>query len=103
MFIKTRQGRLGKKGKVIDEETLDAIVSLFVLMKCLKVPYILLVHNFDIFGQSKLQSSIENSSAYGESTFESVFGKEKYGEVRCYGRTVTPTTLKKNQEIDALK
>jgi len=50
MFIKTRQGRLGKKGKVIDEETLDAIVSLFVLMKCLKVPYILLVHNFDIFG-----------------------------------------------------
>jgi len=33
MFIKTRQGRLGKKGKAIDEEILDAIVSLFILMK----------------------------------------------------------------------
>jgi len=33
MFIKTRQDHLSKKGKPIDEETLDAIVSLFVLMK----------------------------------------------------------------------
>jgi len=32
MFIKTRQGRLARKGKAI-EETLDAIVSLFVLVK----------------------------------------------------------------------
>ena len=32
-----------------------------------------------------------------------MFGKEKYGWVRCYGRTMTPTTLKKDQEVDALK
>jgi len=38
-----------------------------------------------------------------EKTFESLFGKEKFGWVCCYGRTMTPTTLKKNQEIDALK
>jgi len=29
MFIKTRQGRPTRKRKVVDEETLDAIVSLF--------------------------------------------------------------------------
>jgi len=39
----------------------------------------------------------------GKKAFESLFGKEKFGRVRCYGRTITPTTLKKNQEIDALK
>jgi len=50
MLIKTRQGRLSKRGKTIDEETLDAIVSLFCTCEiCLKAPYILLVHNFDIF------------------------------------------------------
>jgi len=32
-----------------------------------------------------------------------LFGKEKSGRSRCYGRTLTPTTLKKNQEIDVLK
>jgi len=35
--------------------------------------------------------------------FESLFGKEKSGQSCCYGRTMTPITLKKNQEIDALK
>jgi len=29
MFIKTRQGRPCRKGKVVDKETLDTIVSLF--------------------------------------------------------------------------
>jgi len=32
-----------------------------------------------------------------------LFGKEKSGRVHCYGKTMTPTTLKKNQEIDARK
>ena len=29
MFIKTRQGRSCRKGKAVDKETLDTIVSLF--------------------------------------------------------------------------
>jgi len=29
MFIKTRQGRPNRKGKPVDDETRDAIVSLF--------------------------------------------------------------------------
>jgi len=33
MFIKTQQGHPGCKGKVMDEETLDAIVGSFLLMK----------------------------------------------------------------------
>jgi len=44
MLIKTWQGCLGKKGKTIDEEILDAIVSLFVLMK-----YVWKFHKFYLF------------------------------------------------------
>jgi len=44
MFIKTRQGRLNKKRKTIDEKTIDAIVSLFVLMK-----YVWKLHTFYLF------------------------------------------------------
>jgi len=29
MFIKTRQGRPNRKGKPVDDETQDAIISLF--------------------------------------------------------------------------
>ncbi|KAK8470254.1 hypothetical protein PHAVU_004G091794 [Phaseolus vulgaris] len=31
-----------------------------------------------------------------------MFGKERSGRVRCYGRTVTPSVLKRNQEIVAI-
>jgi len=31
--------------------------------------------------------------------FQSLFGKEKPGRVRCFGRTATPSMLKKNEEI----
>ncbi|XP_068477352.1 uncharacterized protein [Phaseolus vulgaris] len=77
MFIKTRQGRPTRKGKAVDEETLDAI--------------------------SMLEGSMENASSETmEKTFESMFGKERPGRVRCYGRTVTPSILKRNQEIAAI-
>ncbi|RYQ98657.1 hypothetical protein Ahy_B07g086427 [Arachis hypogaea] len=35
--------------------------------------------------------------------FQSIFGKEKAGKVRCHGRVTTPTLLKKNEEIATLK
>jgi hypothetical protein len=35
--------------------------------------------------------------------FQSLFGKEKPGRVCCYGRTVTPSMLKKNEEIANIK
>ncbi|XP_027931774.1 uncharacterized protein LOC114187665 [Vigna unguiculata] len=78
MFIKTCQGRPCRKGKAVDKETLDTI--------------------------SKLEGSMQNSSTENvEKTFESMFGKEKPGRVRCYGRTVTPSLFKRNQEIAAIK
>ncbi|QCE04156.1 hypothetical protein DEO72_LG8g2189 [Vigna unguiculata] len=56
MFIKTRQGRPCRKGKVVDKETLDTI--------------------------SKLEGSMQNSSTENvEKTFESMFGKEMPGRV----------------------
>ncbi|QHO34867.1 uncharacterized protein DS421_9g270700 [Arachis hypogaea] len=35
--------------------------------------------------------------------FQKVFGKENPGRVRCFGRTVTKASLKKNKEIDEIK
>jgi len=43
-----------------------------------------------------------SSSETVEKTFESMFGKERHGWVRCYGRTITPSILKENQEVVAV-
>ncbi|KAJ1432573.1 putative transposase, Ptta/En/Spm, plant [Sesbania bispinosa] len=51
----------------------------------------------------KLQDSIHDSNESAKQAFESLFGKEKSGRVRCYGRTATPSQLKRNEEIKALK
>lgn len=32
-----------------------------------------------------------------------MFGKEKSGKVRCFGKTLTPTVFKRNEEIAAIK
>ncbi|KAJ1433250.1 putative transposase, Ptta/En/Spm, plant [Sesbania bispinosa] len=74
MFVETRQSQ---KGKEVDQETQNAI--------------------------TKLQDSINSSSETAGEAFQSLFGKEKPGRVRCMGRTITPTMLKKNDEIAALK
>ncbi|KAJ1394590.1 putative transposase, Ptta/En/Spm, plant [Sesbania bispinosa] len=44
-----------------------------------------------------------NSSEIAGEAFQSLFGKEKPGRVRYMGRIVTPTMLKRNDEIAALK
>ncbi|KAJ1435169.1 putative transposase, Ptta/En/Spm, plant [Sesbania bispinosa] len=74
MFVETRQSR---KGKEVDQETQNAI--------------------------TKIQDSINTSSETADEAFQSLFGKEKPGRVRYMGRTITPTMLKKNEEIAALK
>jgi len=97
MFIKTWQSRLGKKGKAIDEETLDVIVSLFVLMKYVwKHHTFYLIITLIFFYSLSFKVPLKIQLHLGKKTFESLFGKEKYGRVFCYGRPMTPTTLKKN-------
>jgi len=32
-----------------------------------------------------------------------MFRKERHGRVHCYGRTMTPSILKKNQEVAAIQ
>ncbi|XP_057444992.1 uncharacterized protein LOC130744758 [Lotus japonicus] len=73
MFIETRQSRKGKK---VDQDTQVAL--------------------------TKLQESVQDSSESAGKTFQSLFGEEKPGRVRCLGRTVTPTMLKRNEEIAAI-
>ncbi|KAK7301506.1 hypothetical protein RJT34_12371 [Clitoria ternatea] len=74
MFIETRQST---KGKPLDKDTQDAVAT--------------------------LQNEIQNSSESAIKAFQSLFGKEKSGRVRCMGRSITPTILKKNEEIAAIK
>ncbi|XP_052111066.1 uncharacterized protein LOC110276227 [Arachis duranensis] len=74
MLVETRQST---KGKSLGEDTLDVIAHLQVENK-----------------KSK-ESAIR--------AFQSIFGKEKAGRVRCHGRVITPTLLKKNKEIATLK
>ena len=45
----------------------------------------------------------QNSNEATTDAFQVVFGKEKSGRVRCFGRSITPTALKRQEEIEALK
>ncbi|CAL0326194.1 unnamed protein product [Lupinus luteus] len=70
MFCETRQS---KKGEPLDQETTNVM--------------------------AQLKDLIENSSQQPDEAFQSVFGKEKPGRVRCHGRVTTPTLLKRTEEI----
>ncbi|MED6186090.1 hypothetical protein PIB30_063474 [Stylosanthes scabra] len=43
------------------------------------------------------------SGASEEEAFQSIFGKEQPGRVRCYGRSVTQTDLRRHAKISAIK
>ncbi|CAI8584253.1 unnamed protein product [Vicia faba] len=73
MFVETRKGN---KGKELDVETGKVI--------------------------SQLQEMGEKEESDTEA-FKVVFGKEFPGRVRCYGRNITKTSLKRKAEINALK
>ncbi|XP_019255452.1 PREDICTED: uncharacterized protein LOC109234066 [Nicotiana attenuata] len=56
--------------------------------------------------RSVLESELQNRQSSGETAddaFRAVFGKEQPGRVRCYGRSVTTSSLKKDEEIAKLK
>ncbi|CAK8571026.1 unnamed protein product [Lathyrus sativus] len=73
MFVETRKG---SKGKELDVETGKVI--------------------------SQLQEMVEKEESDTKAS-KSVFGKERPGRVRCYGRNITKTSLKQKAEINALK
>ena len=45
---------------------------------------------------------MNSPSKVSVNAFQHVFGKEKAGQVRCYGRNVTPTSLMKVEDIDSI-
>ncbi|MED6221342.1 hypothetical protein PIB30_053549 [Stylosanthes scabra] len=73
VFIATRTGR---KGKELDLETQA------------------------VFDKLKHHQEVGDTP---ENAFCAVFGKEKSGRVRCYGRAVTKTSLQKEREIAKIK
>ncbi|MED6114700.1 hypothetical protein PIB30_082923 [Stylosanthes scabra] len=75
VFIATRTNR---KRKELDEGTQTAIIR-------------------EIFQSRQASGETE------EEAFQSIFGKEQPGRVRCYGRFVTQTDLQRHAEISALK
>ncbi|KAG5567932.1 hypothetical protein H5410_065052 [Solanum commersonii] len=51
-------------------------------------------------------TELQNRQNYGETTddaFREVFGKEQPGRLRCYGRSVTTSSLKEDEETNKLK
>ncbi|KAM7260665.1 hypothetical protein ACFE04_011338 [Oxalis oulophora] len=59
-----------------------------------------LYNAFHIFTNlDHLKGLVDNDGKSHDETFHEVFGKERSGKVRCGGRTLTPTLLKKNQEM----
>ncbi|MED6200448.1 hypothetical protein PIB30_085213 [Stylosanthes scabra] len=52
------------------------------------------------------QDVFESRQASGETeeeAFQSLFGKEQLGRVRCYERSITQTELRKHAEVSAIK
>ena len=45
----------------------------------------------------------QKSEEVSEDIVQTILGKEKAGRVRCYGRSITPSVLKKEKEIETLK
>ncbi|MED6164756.1 hypothetical protein PIB30_093240 [Stylosanthes scabra] len=60
----------------------------------------------DMVKNRPLQEIFQSRQASGETeeeAFQSLFGKEQPGRVRCYGRYVTQTDLQRHAEISAIK
>ena len=55
------------------------------------------------FIQQAEHQNRQNSEETTYYAFRAVFGKEQPGRVRCYGRSVTTSFLKKDEEINNLK
>ncbi|XP_058764294.1 uncharacterized protein LOC131637708 isoform X1 [Vicia villosa] len=70
VFIETRQS---KRGSELDQVTSNTITN--------------------------LKDLIINSGQSSDEAFQTVFGKEKPGRMRCHGRVTTPSLLKRNKEI----
>ncbi|KAM3324528.1 hypothetical protein P3S67_005680 [Capsicum chacoense] len=49
------------------------------------------------------QENHQNAGKTLDDAFTTVFGKEKPGRVRCYGRSVARTSLQKDEEVNELK
>lgn len=45
----------------------------------------------------------QNSGETANDAFIAVFGKEQPGQLRCYGRSVTTSSLKKDEENNSIK
>ncbi|MED6114398.1 hypothetical protein PIB30_079856 [Stylosanthes scabra] len=51
----------------------------------------------------KIFQSRQASGETEEEAFQSLFGKEQPGRVRCYGKSITQTDLQRHAEISAIK
>ncbi|RYR04184.1 hypothetical protein Ahy_B06g083785 [Arachis hypogaea] len=78
-----------------DDEVLFCAILFSAILFCAIIPATILVAD-----------EFQNRQAAGETdeeAFESLFGKEQPGRVRCYGRSITRRDLKKHAEISELK
>ncbi|XP_019252138.1 PREDICTED: uncharacterized protein LOC109231057 [Nicotiana attenuata] len=68
--------------------------------------FFLVVLAYITYKVKKINSELQNHQSSGETpddAFRAVFGKEQPGRIRCYGRSVTISSLEKDEEINKLK
>ncbi|MED6197567.1 hypothetical protein PIB30_057645 [Stylosanthes scabra] len=73
MFVATRTN---KKGEIPDSETQEKIEHL---------------------------DGLKGAGYSDEEAFESIFGKERHGRVRCYGRSITKSSLEREKQIQQIQ
>ncbi|XLR62765.1 hypothetical protein S83_013437, partial [Arachis hypogaea] len=76
--------------------------SLFERLMQAGYPVKMLKTQYRMHPEDKLKSHQEAGDT-SEKAFTAVFGKEQPGRVRCYGRTITKTSLQKEREIAKIK
>ncbi|MED6183961.1 hypothetical protein PIB30_042765 [Stylosanthes scabra] len=100
VFIATRTNR---KRKELDEATQHAIVRLISFYLYYAIRELTLIYTYTFVSDQDVFESRQASGETEEEAFQSLFGKEQPGRVRCYGRSITQTDLRKHAEVSAIK
>ncbi|MED6138746.1 hypothetical protein PIB30_077377 [Stylosanthes scabra] len=62
-----------------------------------------LIYTYTFVSDQDVFESRQASGEIEEEAFQSLFGKEQPGQVRCYGRSITQIDLRKHAEVSAIK
>ncbi|MED6150494.1 hypothetical protein PIB30_072844 [Stylosanthes scabra] len=100
VFIATRTNQ---KRKELDEAMKHAIVRLISFYLYYAIRELTLIYTYTVVSDQDVFESRQTSGETQEEAFQSLFVKEQPRRVRCYGRSITQTDLRKHAEVSAIK